>query len=281
MSALPEGLARVSSRHPCPICSKPDWCLVAEDGSRAICQRVESGRRAGEAGWLHVLRADALRQTKRRNVTVDLRSPDFTDAAAAAELFHAPDGPTGVGDLALSLGVTARSLKRLHAGWNGWAWTFPMKDAHGATIGIRLRRPNGDKLAVKGTRQGLFIPDGIDPRERLLVVEGPTDTAAAIDLGFAAIGRPSCSGGVELVRRYVMRAQTKEVAIFADADGPGRAGAAELAKRLAPFARVRVAEPPGSRKDLREWLRAGACTADVERAIGSALQVHVSVRAQS
>lgn len=281
MSALPDGLVRVSSRQPCPICSKPDWCLVAEDGSRAICQRIESGRRAGEAGWLHVLQAGAVRLPARRAVAIELRSRDFTDVAAAAERFCDPEGPTGVGDLASLLGVSARALTRLHVGWNGWAWTFPMKDARGATIGIRLRRPDGGKLAVKGSRQGLFIPDGIDPRERLLVVEGPTDTAAALDLGFAAIGRPSCSGGVELVRNYIAGALTKEVTVFADADGPGRAGATLLAKRLAPFARVRVAEPPGAHKDLREWTRAGACTADVERAVESALQVHVSVRAQA
>ncbi len=277
MSPLSNRLPRVNRRSPCPVCGKPDWCLAAEDGSRAICARVESNRRAGDAGWLHVLRA-TQQVCRRRSVSLRLPGADFADVASSACEFLDPNGPSGVSDLANSLGLSARALTRLHVGWNGWAWTFPMKDARGATIGIRLRRPNGDKLAVKGSRQALFIPDGIDPSGRLLVVEGPTDTAAALDLGFAAIGRPSCSGGVELVRNYARHAQTKDVVVFADADGPGRVGAAALARQLAPFVRVRVAEPWGSFNDLREWLRAGATTADVERAIEAVERVSVTVR---
>lgn len=51
-------MCRVSRQNPCPICGKPDWCLVAPDGSAAICQRVTEGavKKCGEAGWLHVLR---------------------------------------------------------------------------------------------------------------------------------------------------------------------------------------------------------------------------------
>lgn len=278
MTARSSLLPRATRGRPCPVCGKPNWCLVAEDGSRAICARVESERRAGEAGWLHVMHTSGPPVRRRRTVTVQVQHADFTTAALTAAEFLDPDGPSGVADLAVSLGVSARSLTRLHVGWNGWAWTFPMKDARGATIGIRVRRPNGDKLAVKGSRQGLFIPDGIEPIERLLVVEGPTDTAAALDLGFDAIGRPSCSGGVELVRNCVAHAQAKDVVVFADADGPGRAGAASLAKQLAPFVRVRVAEPPGLHKDLREWLRAGATNADVERAIEAAERVRVTVQ---
>lgn len=281
MSGVPSGMRRVSTRHPCPICEKPDWCLIAENGSRAICARVESDRRAGEAGWLHVLHASWPPVARRRTVTVRLQPSDFASVAAAAAEFLDPDGPSGVAELAASLGVSGQSLRRLRVGWNGWAWTFPMSDAHGATIGIRLRRPNGDKLADKGSRQGLFLPDGIEGNGRLLVLEGPTDTAAALDLGLAAIGRPSCSGGIELIRSYVVRALTSEVVVFADADGPGRTGAAELARRLAPFTRVRVAEPPSPHKDLREWLRAGAQAADVERAIEAAQQVQLTLRVRS
>jgi hypothetical protein len=32
---------RVSRTHPCPVCGKPNWCLVSADGTAAICQRVE------------------------------------------------------------------------------------------------------------------------------------------------------------------------------------------------------------------------------------------------
>ena len=46
---------RVSCRRLCPICGKRDWCMTSADGSAAICARVESDRRAGEAGYLHRL----------------------------------------------------------------------------------------------------------------------------------------------------------------------------------------------------------------------------------
>ena len=48
---------RVSKRNRCPVCDKPDWCLLSEDGKAAICARIESGKPAGNkgAGWLHKL----------------------------------------------------------------------------------------------------------------------------------------------------------------------------------------------------------------------------------
>ncbi len=48
---------RVSRRNPCPVCHKPDWCLIARDGTAAICARIESDRPVGTkgAGWLHRL----------------------------------------------------------------------------------------------------------------------------------------------------------------------------------------------------------------------------------
>ena len=273
-------MRRVNARLPCPICEKRDWCLLAEDGSRAICARVESDRRAGDAGWLHVLHASWPPVRRRRPVTIKLHRSDFASAAAIAAEFLDPDGPSSVAELAAILGVSAESLTRLRVGWNGWAWTFPMSDARGATIGIRLRRMNGAKLAVTGSSQGLFVPTGVDASGRLLVVEGPSDTAAALDLGFAAIGRPSCNGGADLIRSFVTRARCPDVVVFADGDGPGRSGAATLAKQLAPFTRVRVAEPPHPHKDLREWLRAGARAADVERAIEAAQRVRLTLRVQ-
>jgi hypothetical protein len=35
---------RVSKRNRCPVCDKPDWCLLSEDGKAAICARIESGK---------------------------------------------------------------------------------------------------------------------------------------------------------------------------------------------------------------------------------------------
>jgi len=48
---------RVTRNNPCPVCNKPDWCLVAQDGKVVICARIESDKPAGNkgAGWLHYL----------------------------------------------------------------------------------------------------------------------------------------------------------------------------------------------------------------------------------
>jgi len=53
---------RVSKVRPCPVCNKPDWCLYAgpaDAPEAAICARVESPRRCGQAAWLHRLRDSA------------------------------------------------------------------------------------------------------------------------------------------------------------------------------------------------------------------------------
>jgi hypothetical protein len=49
------GYRRTSRSLRCPICGKPNWCIVSDDGSKAICQRVASDRRCKDAGWLHVV----------------------------------------------------------------------------------------------------------------------------------------------------------------------------------------------------------------------------------
>ena len=48
-----ENMIRVSKQRPCPVCGKPDWCLIARDGSAAICARIAEGsvKQCGEAGW--------------------------------------------------------------------------------------------------------------------------------------------------------------------------------------------------------------------------------------
>ena len=46
----------VSKREPCPICHKPDWCTVSNDGMMCVCRRVESPHPAKSGmGWIHVL----------------------------------------------------------------------------------------------------------------------------------------------------------------------------------------------------------------------------------
>ncbi len=55
----------------CPICGKPDWCLVSrddpDDPAEVICQRPEykemAVRQVGDAGWLHIRDKDRARSS--------------------------------------------------------------------------------------------------------------------------------------------------------------------------------------------------------------------------
>ena len=100
-----------------------------------------------------------------------------------------------------------------------------MRDAKRAVIGIRLRNDRGQTWAVTGSKQGLFMPDS-DPGTTL-IVEGPTDAAAAVDLGFDVIGRPACLGCDEMIRTKV-EGYPGAPFIAADADTPGQRGAFEI-----------------------------------------------------
>jgi DNA primase len=185
-----------------------------------------------------------------------------------------------MGDFALSLGLSVESLAALSVGWAAEyrAWSFPMHDVAGNVVGIRLRRPNGDKFAVKGGREGLFIPT-LERSDRLFICEGPTDTAAIFDLGFhTVVGRPNCTGGCRQLVELVQRQQPSEAVIFADGDEPGRRGASNLASVLVAFvAAVRVVVPRRC-KDVREFVRAGGTRNQLEHAIMAVPVRRLSIR---
>ena len=183
-----------------------------------------------------------------------------------------------LGKLADDLGVTTTSLRRLGIGNNGSAWSFPMFDDQGRVRGIRLRARDGSKYAVKGSREGLFLPSELEPVDRILVCEGPTDTAAMLDLGFEAIGRPSCTGGADLVERFVRTIRVDDVAIIADEDEVGRKGAYSLGARLRLICSVvRVVTPGNEAGDARAWVNGGARRRDVEVRIGESAPIQFSI----
>ena len=163
------------------------------------------------------------------------------------------------------LEVSVGSLRRLGVGHNGAGFTFPMRDGDGRIMGLRVRYASGLKAAVKGSRNGLFIPKDLPAECVLLICEGLTDTAAALDLGFAAVGRPSCNTGTEMLIRF---AGGRDVAIVGDSDPPGRVGAEGLARALALHcASVRTLYPPDGAKDLRAWKTAGLSRAELNAKI--------------
>jgi 5S rRNA maturation endonuclease (ribonuclease M5) len=65
----------------------------------------------------------------------------------------------------------------------------------------------------------------------VLICEGPSDTAALLDLGFSAVGRPSCNGGRKLLVELVQQRKPSSIVIVSDNDSPGQRGAVLKALR--------------------------------------------------
>lgn len=267
---MSEKMHRVSRRSPCPVCGKLRWCGVSPDGSICVCMRVSDGavKQIKNGGWLHRLKERDF-QPRPRVRKIVLTEPEMpsVDCARLAADFAAAVDPGRLGEFATGLGLSTESLTRLEVGWSSdsRAWAFPMRRGQ-QIVGIRLRSWTGHKWSITGGREGLFIPRGLTFLEMLLIAEGPTDTAALLDMGCEAVGRPSCSGGVKLLVDLVRLRRVKEVVIVSDVDthGAGQRGAESLAVALTPYCpSIRVIAPPGGIKDVRDWRRAGAGHDDI------------------
>lgn len=271
----------VTRRKPCEICGHPTnkpvgWCLHDSKRGLTLCGHVPSKRVIGtEAGWLHGKETKSL---ERAVASVPKPRPKFD--AMPAVVFKAAMSQSRLSSLSADLGVTNSSLMSLDTGWDAEhdAYAFPMRDDRRNIIGIRLRRPDGFKFAIENSRNGLFYPELVHDGP-VLLPEGPTDTAAMMSLGFDAIGRPFCRGGIESLCEVFNRIQRPAVIIqdldaVLDENGlcahcsdvgwcarcrPGQFGAAATADALFGIASwVKVIAPPPGIKDARQWLKDGA-----------------------
>jgi hypothetical protein len=267
---------RVTKANPCPVCRHSDWCRVFADGW-VECMRVQSDKPAKSGGWMWRVPGTSTplpRPSPPAPLPSDGRGWQATPKINAAKLmrdWRAVTSPTALAEFAASLGLSVDSLTAVGAAWAAAhaAWAFPMCDGHGNVVGIRLRNERG-KFAVRGSKQGLFVSAecGVPNAERadvLFVCEGPTDTAAALDLGLFAIGRPNCCcGGLE-IRTYARRQAVSRVVIIADNDRPGLDGARKVGGELKlPFA---IYVPPA--KDVREFVRLGGTRAMIENTLNN------------
>lgn len=174
---------------------------------------------------------------------------------------------TELSTLHLQLDVSESSLARLECGWS-WeynAYTFPMRNGLGKTVGVSLRGKNGTKWAIPGSKLGLFIPCNLTVEGPLFMPEGASDTAALLDVGLNAVGRPQAlvrGERLEQVRELMNTPllRGRPLVVVADNDAKndvGWTGAYELARAMARHVRsVKVIEPLGC-KDVREWVRNG------------------------
>lgn len=259
MTQLLSMFTRVTPDCPCPICHRDSWCLVSRRGKMALCQRVESARRKGDAGYVHMLDADAAVKIPPPERVADRLAPGVIETLVMGWMADA--SATRLRWLSDTLGVTMASLERLNVGWHtrNECYTFPMRNSGFEYVGARYRFANGDKRSLRGASEGLFLPLESLGLPRLYVTEGPTDCAALLDCGLPAIGRPNNIGGIEEVAELVARYRPQQVIVVDDGDKAGALGGARLLARLNDLPRLGgVARlRPARHKDARECVRAG------------------------
>lgn len=243
----------VSRNDPCPICHKPDWCSVANDGRVCVCRRIESAHPTKSGyGWIHSLENQNAIPLGVSRAATACRQHNFTTPDFAALHGTFSNDRAALARFAAELGVSTDALAALDV--RHWpaknCLSFPMRDLTGRITGLRYRHvATGRKWSAKGSHDGLFY--ATLPTENLVITEGPTDTAAALSLGLNAVGRSSCLAGTELLVKLVRSRGFPSVTIIADGDAPGWNGAKRLAAALPVPARL-ILPPPGI-KDLRSW----------------------------
>ena len=257
---------RVTEADPCRVCAKGDWC-VHIDGGGSLCQRVESPRRVGDAGWYHPDGGghEPTRVEPPRDVP-----PDYGGMLRAQRRYVAALSTDDerwrelVGDV----GVDEPILRSLGVGWSAeaGAYSWPMRDGDGRIVGIRYRALNGRKWALPGSRGGLFIAEN-DPLGMIMMPEGPSDTAVLRELGFSVWGRPDSRSSHHWARHRLLKMRKvgmtiDELVVIGDDDSAGISGAETFASQIARAAPmgVRVLIPPRG-MDIRQWVDDFAITA--------------------
>jgi hypothetical protein len=238
---------RVSKAMPCPVCKKPDWCLISDDARYAICARVESEHKKGGAGWRHTL--DGQTFDKPKNVIRTVSHPHNADAVKEVYL-NLDFSDKALFPLAEKLQVDLDSLRNLGCGRSSQAWDFPMYNDKLELIGIKRRNLEGKKWCVRGSKLGLYIPKFFNHCTRAIILEGESDTAAMLSKGYNAVGRPNTTAGMQYL---IDLTQSQETVILADNDAPGIESAYKLRQRLGSRSCVVVCPM----KDARLWINSG------------------------
>lgn len=268
MSAHSSPWRRVTRAAKCPVCGRDSWCCV---GTRYVnCMRVQSDKQCENGGWLHPIGTEQKAVPPREE-------PKHIDVSPLYERWLNRTEDRHLEQLSHLLGIEELPLRALQVAWaeEHGAWAFPMVDCNRRLTGIRLRNERGEKWAVRGGKNGLFVPRSrVPPGGRAYICEGPTDTAALLSIGLFAIGRPSCNEGAAILGELLPRLSIREAVIVADHDrdksapdgrtfNPGVDGAVGLSARL-PVPNC-IWLPPT--KDAREFVKHGGTPAQIENAI--------------
>jgi hypothetical protein len=205
-------------------------------------------------GWLHLVGNDppskwrSVQRTKPKRPSAELLT---VAKECCGDLTRGK-----LDELASRLGVSFESLLSLRVGWSvaKHAYSFPMRDEYGRVCGIRYRcEPSGHKFSESGGREGMFyLPDEL--ADYLVIVEGASDAASAITMGFpSVIGRSNNLGNVQQLLQIIRHHQFNTMVIVPDNDEPGLRGAEALVATIneAGLPRPEILHLPTGMKDCR------------------------------
>lgn len=283
MTSPPRRYIRLRGKEVCRACGHAGWCAKSEDESAAYCQRLPSRYPAKGigTGWFHYFKDGHVAPLASPRMHADAPKLSNAQLEDLAREYATGVHPDRLAKLSDFLSLSVESLRNLDIGWDGKAWTFPMRTPDGKLTGFRRRFPDGSKKSLFGGKEGLFIPKNVQNFAHLLICEGPTSLAALLDWGFDAIGRPSCTGGTEMVIAYLKATGRRDVVIVGDHDQekkrpdgstfkPGQDGADKLAPAICKLNKsTKVVIPPRC-NDCRDWKRSGVSRAVVDAVIRSA-----------
>jgi hypothetical protein len=289
-----EGWTEVSAEHPCKLCGSRRYCRVGL--VRIHCMKLDhdllgNAGKPCKAGWMYPKSDEhkhvPLPPTPKRVSDAEMRERWEPLALQCAK--------TAIGELprlAVELGVSVNSLEWMQVGYReDLGWTLPERNELGWIVGVQRRTPNG-KRACKGSRRGLsYVTNWQYTKGPIIIVEGPTDVCAGLDMDMCVIGRPSNIGGVEMLAKLLKPFETRPIVVLGENDWrkvdghegckgcaicfPGQYGAIATAKALSTRLKRSVLhrQPPLPWKDLREVLHNAPETTQ-----GSLVRPHSSSR---
>jgi hypothetical protein len=172
---------QVTKSNPCPLCQKPDWCYMAENGEAVVCGRTAPGEEP--RGWKYIKDAsdgrpifafeqernnyEPIRPIRQKQQSKPPKSIPLP--SENIELAHLPKPPTDqpkpkanqVPPWLVEKGVPSHATEtRYYYSQSQWVSRFDWKDpshpsCHEKTIRQCHRKPNGKVKWSKGDRSWL------------------------------------------------------------------------------------------------------------------------------
>lgn len=246
---------------PCPVCSKPDWCLLHIDGKKVICARVKSNVKLAKSGYLHKLYDNGLLSSKKAIRRKSNRAINWTNL----NRLYIRQGVSVIQSLSRKLSLTVETLQKFSVGWDNEAYTIPAYNGFTEMNGIMRRFPDGTKKWVSRSRNGLFIPSMKSFEGNLFITEGWTDAGVLVELGFRAIARANCETGLDYIKDFITdNRRVSQIIVVGDNDTDnvhgdvGQDGANKLVRELyGNKIMLGVLDIPIKYKDARQWYTEG------------------------